>query len=76
LRRRYILSSLCIFEIRRARQTRWLIKAAGLNATQGGRMLVLRYQETMQMRKRRQRTAWELGCPRWTLHAHFSERVV
>jgi hypothetical protein len=37
-------------------------------------MLVPLYQEKMQMRKQSQWTTWELGCPRWTLHAHVSER--
>jgi hypothetical protein len=34
-------------------RTRWRIKATGINATRGGRMLDLRDQEKMQMRKQR-----------------------
>jgi hypothetical protein len=42
-------------------RTRWCIKATGLNATRVGRMLVLRYQEKMQMRNQRQLTTWGTG---------------
>jgi hypothetical protein len=34
-------------------RTRWRIKATGINATRGGRMLDLHYQEKMQMHKQR-----------------------
>ncbi len=40
-------------------RTRWHIKTTGFNVTRGGRMLVLRDQEKMQMRKQRQRTVWD-----------------
>ena len=56
-------------------QTRWRIKATGLNETRGGRMLVLRYQEKMQMRKQCRRTTCGTGMNPTGRYAHmFEER--
>jgi len=52
-----------------------LRQQTGLNATRGGRMLDLRDQEKMQIRKQRQRTAWGTGMNPTGRYVHmFEER--